>query len=211
MLAVTLCCISSLGDEVLAPVIPEGAATPQDEEAGGEGVPTVPQEPTVPGDGSVPEVPTDPDGDDSRISPVETIPPKGDSPFEPLLPGNPLLLFLLLMVFGALAAYVPGEVRRIRIETALQESMDARLALARGEFVVALAGFDRAIEQAHRAYTRRHRVQGTAEWVLLPDHFYIGLWRGRAAALMGLGRVKTAVATQRLANEMESIVDNGRK
>jgi hypothetical protein len=157
----------------------------------------------------VPEVPENPDGTGTTFIPVETPPPQPE-PYNPLAMFNPLLLLVIILVIGALAAYVPGEVQRMRIETAFRESMDARLALAKGDFTVALAGFDRAIDQAHQAYTRRTRVNRPAEWKLLPDEFYIGLWRGRASALFGLGRTKSASATTRLADELEAVVNNGR-
>jgi hypothetical protein len=101
----------------------------------------------------VPEVPENPDGTGTTFIPVETPPPQPE-PYNPLAMFNPLLLLVIILVIGALAAYVPGEVQRMRIETAFRESMDARLALAKGDFTVALAGFDRAIDQAHQAYTR---------------------------------------------------------
>jgi hypothetical protein len=141
--------------------------------------------------------------------PVETLPPDGDgSPF--VLPGNLVLVLIALVVLGVLSSYAPGELQRMRIESAHRESMDARLALAMGDFATALAAFDRAIEQAHPAYTRRLTVGGPASWRLLPDGFYISLWRGRAAALMGMGRRRSAVATSRLADELEAAV-NGRR
>jgi hypothetical protein len=96
----------------------------------------------------VPEVPENPDGTGTTFIPVETPPPQPE-PYNPLAMFNPLLLLVIILVIGALAAYVPGEVQRMRIETAFRESMDARLALAKGDFTVALAGFDRAIDQAH--------------------------------------------------------------
>jgi hypothetical protein len=43
----------------------------------------------------------------------------------------------------------------------------------------------------------------------MPDDFYISLWRGRASALRGMGRDKAALATTRLADELEAVVGNG--
>ncbi len=150
-------------------------------------------------------------GDDGGTSslPVETIPRKGADTYDPFPTLDPLIIVVMIVVFGALALYAPGEIQRMRIESAFRESLDARLALAKGEFVMALAGFDRAIEQAHPAYTRRLRVDRPADWTLMPDDFYISLWRGRASALRGIGREKAAVATARLADELEAVVLNG--
>ncbi len=159
--------------------------------------------------GLVPLEPADAIGGGATANPVETLPPAGDDSFEPLTANDPLIIVLVLVVFGAVGLYAPGEVRRMRIESAFRESLDARLALAQGEFVVALAGFDRAIDQAHPAYTRRKHVSKPAEWTLMPDGFYISLWRGRANALRGIGRKKAATATMRLADELEIVVGNG--
>lgn len=166
---------------------------------------------SVPGtSGVVPLEPAGANGDGATANPVETLPPTGDDSFEPITPNDPLIIVLVLVVFGAVGLYAPGEIRRMRIESAFRESLDARLALAQGEFVVALAGFDRAIDQAHPAYTRRKHVSRPAEWMLMPDGFYISLWRGRASALRGVGRKKAATATMRLADELEIVVINGK-
>ena len=165
---------------------------------------------SVPGtNGAVPVDPADASSDGATANPLETLPPTGDDSFEPITPNDPLLIVLVLVVFGAVGLYAPGEVRRMRIESAFRESLDARLALAQGKFIVALAGFDRAIDQAHPAYTRRQHVGRPAEWTLMPDGFYISLWRGRASALMGLGRERAATATMRLADELDTVVGNG--
>ncbi|MCK4970933.1 MAG: hypothetical protein KAS77_10405 [Thermoplasmata archaeon] len=165
---------------------------------------------SVPGtSASVPLEPGDASGGGATANPVETLPPTGDDSFEPLTGNDPLIILLVLVVFGAVGLYAPGEVRRMRIESAFRESLDARLALAQGEFVVALAGFDRAIDQAHPAYTQRKHVSRPVEWTLMPDGFYISLWRGRASALSGMGRKKAATATMRLADELEIVVGNG--
>ena len=141
--------------------------------------------------------------------PLETVPPEDDDqPF--VLPDRLGWILIALVVLGVVSSYAPGEIQRIRIESAHRESMDARLALAMGDFPTALAAFDRAIEQAHSAYTRRLKVGGPATWRLLPDGFYISLWRGRAAALVGMGRRRTAVATSRLADELEAAIDGHR-
>jgi len=165
---------------------------------------------SVPGaSGAVPVNPVITSTDGATADAVETLPPTGDDSFEPITPNDPLIIVLVLVVFGAVGLYAPGEVRRMRIESAFRESLDARLALAQGEFVVALAGFDKAIDEAHPAYTRRKHVGRPAEWTLMPDGFYISLWRGRASALMGMGREKAATATTRLADELEIVVGNG--
>jgi hypothetical protein len=159
--------------------------------------------------GSVLLEPADAIGGGATANPVETLPPTSDDSFEPLTANDPLIILLVLVIFGAVGLYAPGEVRRMRIESAFRESLDARLALAQGEFVVALAGFDRAIDQAHPAYTQRKHVSRPVEWTLMPDGFYISLWRGRANALRGMGRKKAATATMRLADELEIVVGNG--
>jgi hypothetical protein len=94
----------------------------------------------------------------------------------------------------------------MRIEEAWRISNGGRLALARGEFALALAAFDDAIEEAHAAYTRRVGPGQPVEWKLIPDSFYIGLWRGRAAALRGLGRVRSAQFMETMARELEATV-----
>ncbi len=188
----------------------------------GTEVPAEPGAPTVPGDDDDHDGPGPRDGgddaggydgggDDAGTSslPVETVPRKGADTYDPFPTLDPLIIVALIVVFGALALYAPGEIQRMRIESAFRESLDARLALAQGEFVMALAGFDRAIEHAHPAYTRRLRVDRPADWTLMPDDFYISLWRGRASALRGIGREKAAVATARLADELEAVVLNG--
>jgi len=155
----------------------------------------------VPMSSEVPSEDTEPSG-------VETVPPeKRPVDYEV---GNWLLILLVItIVSGALATYMPGEVRRMRIRSAQREYMDARLALAKGDYPTALVGFDTAIDEAQRAYTRKDRLNGPAEWVLLPDEFYINLWRGRAQALRGIGRERLANATHELANELEVIASDG--
>jgi hypothetical protein len=120
-----------------------------------------------------------------------------------------LILLVITIVSGALATYMPGEIQQMRIRTAQREYMDARLALAQGDFASALVGFDNAIDEAQRAYTRKDRLNGPAEWVLMPDEFYINLWRGRAQALRGIGRDRLARATDQLADELAAAVGNG--
>ena len=139
---------------------------------------------------------------------AETVPPKA-KPVDFQVSNWMLILVVIVLVSGALATYMPGEVRKMRIESAQREYMDARLALAQGDYVSALVGFDSAIEEAQRAYTHRDRVNGPAEWVMLPDEFYINLWRGRAMALRGIGRERLADATFDMIAELEASVGNG--
>ncbi len=150
-------------------------------------------------------------GDDVPMPPEEEEVPDGAETLPPASKpvdfqvGNWIwVLLIIVIVSGAMATYMPGEVRRMRIQSAQREYMDARLALAQGDFASALVGFDSAIEEAQRAYTRRDRVNGPAEWVILPDEFYINLWRGRAHALQGIGRQRLANATFQLADELEA-------
>lgn len=181
-----------------------GADGPAAQQASG-----APQVPEVPGDGE--ELPPGDGPGDGGLPglPVETLPPEPDGLPTPQGPDSPLAILVLLVVFGVVALYAPGEVRRLRIEAALRDSLDARLALARGEFAMALEGFDRAIEQAHFAYTRRVMVGRPAEWTLMPDDFYISLWRGRAQALLGMGRERAAAATMRIAEELQALLASG--
>lgn len=200
-----------MGEDVVVPESQsDGDPTGLDGTSQGSTVPFGPATATDPSDvladPAVPTVPQPGTDTTSGAFPVETPPPEREDPFEPFLPGDPLLILVVLAVLGALALYAPGEIQRMRIESAFRESMDARLALARGDFALALAGFDRAIDQAHLAYTRRVRVGRPAEWTLLPDEFYIGLWRGRAQALRGLGRVRSAAVTTQLADELETVI-----
>ena len=174
---------------------------------GSEGVPGVPSDPPPPDDDEDPTTPGSGGTSDVLPIPVETVPPK-DEGFPLSTPDNPIFMVIVMVIVGVLTTYAPGEIRRIRIETAHREAMGARLALARGEFALALAAFDRAIDQAHSAYTRRVRIDRPAEWALMPDGFYVSLWRGRAAALMGLGRKRSAVGTLRIADELEAAVGN---
>jgi len=139
---------------------------------------------------------------------VETVPPEKD-PVEFQVLNWPFLLLIIAIVAGTMATYMPREIRRMRIQSAQREYMDARLALAQGDYASALVGFDTAIEEAQMAYTRRQSVSGPAEWVLLPDEFYINLWRGRAMALQGIGRDRLAKATHKLADELAATVANG--
>jgi hypothetical protein len=210
ILLIALVAPTSLAEDML---IPEDEEDPAG--GGGEAALEAPSVPTAPSDPRIPQVPSvpgtgidvpDEEVSDGIASPVETLPPEKDEvPF--ITPQSPLYLVVALVVIGVMTTYAPGEIRRMRIEAALRASMDGRLALAMGDFIVALTAFDRAIDQAHTAYTRRWRVDRPAEWRLLPDSFYISLWRGRAAALMGMGRKKSAVATSRLADELEAAVD----
>ncbi len=181
----------------------------QGKSTGSEGVPTVPSDPPLPDDDDDPTTPGSGGATDVLPIPVETVPPKKDKGFPLSAPDNPVYILIAMVIIGVLTTYAPGEIRRMRIETAHREAMGARLALARGEFTLALVAFDRAIDQAHSAYTRRVRIDRPSEWALLPDGFYISLWRGRAAALMGLGRKRSAVATMRIADELEAAVGNG--
>lgn len=149
-----------------------------------------------------------PPDDDTGKKGVETVPPVKD-PVEFQVANWMFLLLIITIVTGALATYAPGEVRRMRIQSAQREYMDARLALAKGDFPSALVGFGLAIEEAQRAYTRRGSINGPAEWVLMPDEFYINLWRGRAQALKGIGRERLAQATLDMAEELAATVSNG--
>jgi hypothetical protein len=149
-----------------------------------------------------------PPGDDTGKKGVETVPPVKE-PVEFQVTNWMLILLVMVIVSSALASYAPGEIRRMRIRSAQREYMDARLALARGDYPSALVGFDIAIEEAQMAYTRRNRIGGPAEWVLMPDEFYINLWRGRAQALMGIGRERLANATFQLADELVASVGAG--
>jgi len=136
---------------------------------------------------------------------IETLPKeKGPGPMR--LPGGTWAVLVVAVVIGVISTWAPGEVRRMRIESAWRVSNGGRLALARGQFALALAAFDDAIEEAHAAYTRRVGPGEPVEWKLLPDAFYIGLWRGRAAALRGLGRVRAAEFTETMARELEATV-----
>jgi len=187
-----------------------GEAPPDGSGSSGIGIPIDFEAVSVPGaSGTVPVEPAGVSGDGVTVNPVETLPPTGDDSYEPITPNDPLIIVLVLVVFGSVGLYAPGEIRRMRIESAFRESLDARLALAQGEFVLALAGFDKAIDQAHPAYTIRQYVGRPAEWTLMPDEFYISLWRGRARALSGLGREKAATVNMRLADELEIVVGNG--
>jgi hypothetical protein len=161
---------------------------------------------TVSGD-DVPLPPEEP-VDGVGASGVETLPPEKDQVDYQVL-NWPLLLLVIALISGAMATYMPQEIRRMRIQSAQREYMDARLALAQGDYATALVGFDTAIDEAQRAYTRRQGLSGPAEWVLLPDEFYINLWRGRAMALQGIGRERLARATHRLADELAAAVGNG--
>ena len=153
------------------------------------------------------DVPSGTDGS-GTVTGIETVPPPaqgtGLSVFQ-----RYAIIIVIAAVIASMAIYMPRAVQMTRIDIAQRESMAARLALARGDFAGALAGFDRAIDEAQMAYTRKRRVDRPAEWTMLPDAFYISLWRGRAAALRGLGRVKTALATNWLADELEAVVGNG--
>ena len=151
-------------------------------------------------------------GEGDEPNGVETVPPER-KPVDYQVSNWLWILLVIVLVSGAMATYMPGEVQRMRIQSAQREYMDARLALAQGDFASALVGFDSAIEEAQRAYTRRDRVNGPAEWVLMPDEFYINLWRGRAHALRGVGRERLAKATLELADELEASVgtSNGLK
>jgi hypothetical protein len=149
-----------------------------------------------------------PQDEDDEPNGVETVPP-ASKPVEFQVANWMLLIIVLVIVSSALATYVPGEVRKMRIQSAQREYMDARLALAQGDYATALVGFDTAIEEAQQAYTRRDRVNGPAEWVLMPDEFYINLWRGRALALRGIGRERLAQATLEMADELEASIGNG--
>jgi len=136
---------------------------------------------------------------------TETLPrDKGPSPLR--VPGGTWTILVIVTVIGVISTWAPPEVRRMRIESAWRISSGGRLALARGEFALALAAFDEAIEEAHAAYTRRVGPGQPVEWKLLPDAFYIGLWRGRATALRGLGRVRAAEFMETMARELESAV-----
>jgi hypothetical protein len=146
----------------------------------------------------------EPDPVDGR----ETVPPE-QKPVDYQVGNWLLILLVITLVSGALATYMPAEVQRMRIRTAQREYMDARLALAQGDYASALVGFDTAIDEAQRAYTRKDRLNGPAEWVLMPDDFYINLWRGRAQALRGIGRDRLARATDNLADELAAAVANG--
>lgn len=146
--------------------------------------------------------------DDTEPSGVETVPPE-TKPVDYQVTNWLLLLLVVMIVSGAMATYMPGEVRRMRILSAQREYMDARLALAQGDYPSALVGFDSAIEEAQRAYTRRDSISGPAEWVLMPDDFYINLWRGRAMALRGVGRERVAKATLEMADELQASVTSG--
>jgi hypothetical protein len=146
--------------------------------------------------------------DDTEPSGVETVPPE-TRPVDYQVSNWMLILLVVMIVSGALATYMPGEVRKMRIQSAQREYMDARLALAQGDYPEALVGFDTAIEEAQLAYTRRDSVSGPAEWVLLPDDFYINLWRGRAMALRGVGRERLANATLQMADELEASLASG--
>ncbi len=150
------------------------------------------------------DVPMPPEEEDV-IDGAETLPP-ASKPVDFQVGNWIWVLLIIVIVSGVMATYMPGEVRRMRIQSAQREYMDARLALAQGDFASALVGFDSAIEEAQRAYTRRNRVNGPAEWVLMPDEFYINLWRGRAHALRGIGRERLANATFQLADELEATV-----
>ncbi len=146
-----------------------------------------------------------PSEEDGQPDGAETLPPES-KPVEFEVANWMLILIVLVIVSSALATYMPGEVRKMRIQSAQREYMDARLALAQGDYTTALVGFDSAIEEAQLAYTRRDRVNGPAEWVLMPDDFYINLWRGRAYALHGIGRERLARATLEMVDELEAVV-----
>jgi len=146
--------------------------------------------------------------DPDPVDGAETVPPVKD-PVEFQVFNWPLLLLIIALISGAMATYMPREVRRMRIQSAQREYMDARLAMAQGDYASALVGFDTAIDEAQRAYTRRQSVSGPAEWVLMPDEFYINLWRGRAMALQGIGRERLAQATHQLADELAATVADG--
>ena len=136
---------------------------------------------------------------------TETLPrEKGPSPLQ--LPGGSWAILVVASVIGVISTWAPGEIRRMRVEEAWRISNGGRLALARGEYALALAAFDDAIEEAHAAYTRRVGPGQPVEWKLLPDRFYIGLWRGRAAALRGLGRERSAEFMETMAGELEATV-----
>lgn len=158
-------------------------------------------------DGSAPSVPDVPD-DGGDVPRVETPPVAKDDRIDYEVPGGFPLLIVLVVAVGVVSTYAPGGIRRMRIEAAWRVSNQGRLALARGEFTAALSAFDRAIDEAHAAYTRRNGSSGgrDVEWALTPDAFYIGLWRGRAAALRGMGRRRAAEFTETLASELESAV-----
>jgi hypothetical protein len=175
----------------------------------GTSAPQAPTVPDVPEDDPVPGTKDPVEDQDSLTSPLETLPPEKDDGFPLIIPGNPIYILIVIVILGVISTYAPGEIRRIRIETAHRESMAARLSLARGDFVAALAGFDRAIDQAHSAYTRRWNVDKPAEWKLMPDRFYISLWQGRAVSLFGVGRRKSAAATMRMVRELEATVLDG--
>lgn len=146
--------------------------------------------------------------DDDVVDGAETVPTEKE-PVDFQVSNWMLILLVIVIVSGALATYMPGEVQKMRIQSAQREYMDARLALAKGDYPSALVGFDTAIEEAQRAYTRKETINGPAEWVLMPDEFYINLWRGRAHALQGIGRERLANATHQLADELEAIASNG--
>jgi len=163
--------------------------------AGGDVAPLDPAVPAVPGG----------DVDAPRI---ETPPPEGSSPASGfVLPeGFPFILIVVLVSATIIYTYSPAGVQRMRIETAIRVSTEGRLMLARREFDGALEAFDRAIEEAHAAYTTRNGGRGPVEWRLRPDAFYVGLWRGRAAALRGMGRERAAGFTEAMASELEGAV-----
>ncbi len=193
-LSVTLTSCCGYAEEVPYVDVQDGGELPDG--SGGTGGPVVPDPSTVPTTGGEP------------VTGVETLPPARDGPDLSVLDRYAIILVVLAVV-TAMAVYMPRAVQMTRIDIAQRESMGARLALARGDFAGALAGFDRAIDEAQLAYTRKRRVDRPAEWTMLPDAFYISLWRGRASALRGLGRVKAALATNRLADELEAVVGNG--
>jgi hypothetical protein len=171
-------------------------------------VPSVPDVPDVPGVPGVPSVPDVPDGGDDAPR-VETPPVAKDDGLVYRVPGGLPLLIVLVVSVGVISSYTPGGVRRMRIEAAWRVSNKGRLALAMGDFATALAAFDLAIDEAHAAYTRRDGTGGggrAIEWTLTPDAFYIGLWKGRAAALRGMGRHRAAEFTDVLASELEGAV-----
>ncbi len=175
--------------------------------SGGVEVPTTPEVPEEPdpGDAPSPAVPGAEEVPEGGTESLETLPPESSRPEFRLPDGFPLLL-IVIIVASLVGSWAPSQVTRIRIEIATRESMDGRLALAQGDFVVALAAFDRAIEQAHAAYTKRDDGGGTTEWRLMPDRFYISLWKGRSVALRGLGRTRAAEFTMSLAEELEATV-----
>ncbi len=158
----------------------------------------------APLDPGVPEVP----GVDDDAPRIETPPPEPSSPAPGfVLPeGLPIILIVVLVSATVIYTYAPAGVQRMRIETAWRMSNQGRLMLAKGEFRIALDDFDRAIEEAHAAYTRRDGGKGPVEWRLRPDAFYVGLWRGRAAALRGMGRRRAAEFTETMASELETAV-----